>query len=152
LEVMVSLYNEIIMKPDATLPSAWRRSVITVIHKSGDRHLPQQYRPISIIPLLYKVFARLLYNRLSSILLPGQPPDQAGFRPDYSTDDHMFTFMQIFEKSHEWHVPVWTASIDFQKAFDTVEHKSLWNALHNQGVPTACIRVPTAYITIIAKL
>ena len=144
VDVLCSLYNQIV-QPDAPPPESWKRSMVTVIYKSGDKQLPQQYRPITIIPLLYKVFARLLYQRLSAFLLPAQPPAQAGFRPNYSTDDHLFTFAQIFEKSNEWKVPVWIATIDFQKAFDTVEHQSLWNALHKQ-------KVPDAYVRILAKL
>ena len=35
------------------------KTMITVLYKSGDSELPQNYRPIAIIPLLYKLFARL---------------------------------------------------------------------------------------------
>jgi hypothetical protein len=94
---------------------------------------------------MYKLFARLLYNRISIGLLSQQSPDQAGFRPGYCTDDNMFTVMQILEKANEWQVPVWIASIDFQKAFDTVEHQSLWNALRRQGVSDS-------YVNILARL
>ena len=41
----------------------------------------------------------------------------------------------IHEKSKEWNVPVWFAAVDFKKAFDTVNHKYLWLALADAGVP-----------------
>ena len=50
--VLLDLYNDII-KPTAQPPHNWKQTVSTVIFKSGDAHLPQNYRPICTIPLLY---------------------------------------------------------------------------------------------------
>ena len=132
--ILLDMYNEVI-KPDATIPDAWKRSIISVVFKSGDAELPQNYRPITIIPLLYKLFSRLLYSLLAPILDKAQPPDQAGFRPGYSTVDHLFTFGVLNEKSDEWNFRMWAAALDFKKAFDTVEHDAMWKALLLQGVP-----------------
>ena len=114
---------------------------MTVIFKSGNPRLPQNYQPIAVIPVLYKLFARMLYNRLAKILEPQQSVDQAGFRPSFSTLDHLFTLAQVSEKAHEWQKTIWLAAIDFQKAFDTVEHASLWHALADQNVPAGYIRL-----------
>ena len=92
------LYNDA-LSPTATPPAQWKQTIISVIYKSGDPQLPNNYRPIAIIPLLYKLFARLLYNRLAPILDTYQTPDQAGFRHDYSTDDHLFTTTILQEKA-----------------------------------------------------
>ena len=132
---VVGVYNEII-KPESTPPQQWKKTQIRVIYKSGDARQPQNYRPISTIPLLYKLFARLLYNRLEPTLDSQQPPDQAGFRHHYSTEDHLFTLTMIQETANEWQVPVWIATLDFKKAFDTVSHDALWTALTEQGVAT----------------
>ena len=120
-------------------------TTISVIFKSGDSQLPSNYRPIAIIPLLYKLFARLLYNRLEPLLDNHQTPDQAGFRHDYSTDDHLFTSTILHERSHEWQLPLWISAVDFKKAFDTIDHSRLWQALHNQ-------QVPPHYVTLLQSL
>ena len=99
------LYNDVI-SPTATPPAQWKQTTISVIYKSGDAQLPNNYGPIAIIPLLYKLFARLLYNRLAPTLDSHQTPDQAGFRHNYSTDDHLFTAAMIHEKSQEWQLPL----------------------------------------------
>ena len=54
------LYNDVIAQ-DNVPPSQWRQTTISVIYKSGDPQLPNNYRPIAIIPLLYKLLAQLLY-------------------------------------------------------------------------------------------
>ena len=106
-----------------------------MLYKSGDPKLPQNYRPIAIIPLLYKLFARLLYNRLEPSLDGHQSPDQAGFRQHFSTDDHLFTTAIIQETTREWQIPVWIATLDFKKAFDTVLHSAIWESLRQQDIP-----------------
>jgi len=63
-----------------------------------------------------------------------QSTDQAGFRRNFCTNDHLFTTMMIQEIAQEWQIPVWTATLDFKKAFDTVSHDTLWTALTEQNV------------------
>lgn len=134
VDVLLDLYNEI-LSGKAMAPSKWKQSVMTVIHKSGDVAKPQNYRRITIVPLLYKLFSRLLYVRLYPITDKHQCEDQAGFRKGFSTDDHTFTFSMISEKSQEFHINVWVAVLDFKKAFDTIKHDKLWEALLEQDVP-----------------
>ena len=43
------------------------------------------------------------------------------------------------ERSSEWNTEVWLALVDFEKAFDTVEHDSLWKALEELGVEPAYV-------------
>ena len=135
---LLYLYNGLI-QPNAETPKQWKQTVMTVIHKSGDPQQPSNYRPIAIIPILYKLFARLLYCRLAPQLNAEQTSDQAGFRPNFSTLDHLFVFTCIEEKAHEYNLPVWLAALDFKKAFDTVEHHHVWTALETQGITTPYI-------------
>ena len=109
--------------------------MINVLYKSGDPTLPQNYRPICIIPLLYKLFSKLLYSRLYPILDAAQCPDQAGFRNKYSTVDHMFVFGMLHEKSEEFQLNSWVAALDFKKTFDSIDQDFLWSALEEQNVP-----------------
>ena len=133
---LLRLYNDI-LKPDALPPQHWRHTTITFIYKSGDPTLPQNYIPIAIIPLLYKLFARLLYNWLTPLLDKHQTADQAGFRHNYSTEDHLYTLTILHEHAAEWQFNLWVAAIDFTKAFDSIDHDKLWQALHEQQVPTS---------------
>ena len=107
--------------------------------------LPQNYRPIAIIPILYKLFSRLIYNSLETKLDQPQCPDQAGFRHNYSTEDHLYTTTILHEKADEYQINLWTAAVDFQKAFDSVSHDKLWYTLARQDIPQP-------YIQLIRKL
>ena len=140
---LLKLFNDI-LTPDQTPPEQWRRTTISVIFKSGDPRLPGNYRPIAIVPLLYKLMSRLLCNRLAALFDSQQSPDQAGFRKGFCTEDHLFTATMLHEHSYEWQLHLWAAAIDFKKAFDCVDHDCLWEALRGQSVPAP-------YITLLQK-
>ena len=99
VDVLVILYNQVIAV-DAVPPSSWKASIVSVLHKSGERSKAENYRPITIIPLLYKPFARLLYARLHPLLDLEQSMDQAGFRPRFSTLHHLSALIFILEKAY----------------------------------------------------
>ena len=60
--------------------------------------------------------------------------EQAGFRKNFSTIDHLHTLTQIQEKAAEWQIPLWTCFIDYEKAFDSIEHDAIWKASTRQWV------------------
>ena len=58
-----------------------------------------------------------------------QAEDQAGFRKTYQTTDHLATYRIMEQKCQEWGIKMWTATVDFTKAFDSISHNSIWEAL-----------------------
>ena len=129
------------LDPHATPPDSWRLTVLTVLFKSGDPKLAKNYRPIAMIPLLYKLLTTMLGFRLGKILEPQLSRDQAGFRKHCSTVDHVFALAQLAEKTEEYRQEAWIAVVDFVKAFDSIEHDAIWKALASQGVGPECIDV-----------
>ncbi|KAI5718070.1 hypothetical protein M8J77_015738 [Diaphorina citri] len=123
------------------IPNDWNISEIVLLHKKGPKDNIANYRPISLMSVIYKLFTKIILNRIKNILDENQPPDQAGFRAGYSTMDHLFVVNQVIEKYNEYNKKLYIAFIDFNKAFDMVEHKSLMNALHQQGVPKPYIDI-----------
>ena len=124
------IFNKIIKQNEFTR-EAWKNVKIKVMYKKGD---VGNYRPICSLPALYKLFTTILYNRFSPRLDQQQAEDQAGFRSSYQTTDHLATYRKIEQKFHEWRIKMWTATIDFTKAFDSITHKSIWNALKSYGI------------------
>ena len=93
------------------------------------------------MPLLYKLLATLLQKRLTPVLDAQLSKEQAGFRKQFSTIDHLHTLTRIPEKTLEWRIPLWTCFIDYEKAFDSIEHTAIWSALAKQGVNTGYIEL-----------
>ena len=113
--------------------------------KKGDREVLGNYRPICGLPILYKLFATVLYARLAPSLHKVQPPDQAGFRPNHRCEDHLTVYRILEQRSREWGVPLYISTIDFTKAFDSIKHSAIWNSLRFYGIKPA-------YVTLLQKL
>ena len=103
--------------------------------------MPGNYRPICIIPILYKLFSKIVCARLKHVLSEAQSWDQAGFREGCSCDDHLFTVTMLADKCKEFNLPVWVAAIDFAKAFDSITHCSIFEALRAHKVAAPYINV-----------
>ena len=88
----------------------------------------------SVCSALYKLFSTSLYGRLYPVLDEKQAEDQAGFRKSYQTSDHLATYRLIEQKCIEWGIKMWTATVDFTKAFDSISHKSIWDALKSCNI------------------
>ena len=79
-EEIRTLFNEIAQQDEFT-PKSWRKIRIQVIYKKGDRENAGNYRPMCGFPILYKLFATVLYARLAPGLHRIQPPFRQGFGP-----------------------------------------------------------------------
>ena len=66
--ILADLFSSI-MKPETAVPEYWKISSIRVLFKKGDDRLPENYRPICIIPIIYKLSSRILigYIKIKSI-------------------------------------------------------------------------------------
>ena len=138
--VLLDLMNSVV-KIGAPTPQEWHDNVIKVVFKSGEMKHAKNYRPICVLPLLYKLFSIMLYRRLQPTLDKELQKDQAGFRKCFNTVDHLHAFTQIQEKTAEWQIELWTCFLDFQKAFDSVEHDAIWAALAKQNVSAGYIEI-----------
>ena len=127
-EMMRLIFNEIIKRNNFP-PEEWKKVKIKVIYKKGDVEDVSNYRPICSLPSMYKLFSTIMYGRLYPMLDQYQAEDQAGFRKTYQTTDHLATYRMLEQKSQEWGIKMWTATVDFMKAFDSISHNSIWEAL-----------------------
>ena len=64
-----------------------------------------------------------------------QNVDQAAYRKGFSTEDHLLTVSLLVQNSREYNYPLRLALVDFEKAFDSVDHGALWEVLEKQTVP-----------------
>ena len=105
-----------------------------VLFKKGDPQLPQNYQPISIIPVMAKLFSTVLYARIVDRIEDRLSEEQFGFRLGRGCSDAVHVMRMIVEKSAEWGEELWVAALDVEKAFDKVHHGALFEALLTTGI------------------
>jgi hypothetical protein len=118
-----------ILNGDLEPPEEWKRVKLTLIFESGDKQMPKNYRPISIIPVLAKLFSTILYGRIKDIIEAELDDEQFGFRRGRGCTDALHILRMVVEKSSEWGEELWIATLDVEKAFDQVHHAELFAAL-----------------------
>ena len=110
-------------------PEDWEQLEVIPTHKKGDVTLRENYRPISLLSNSYKVFAKIVQNRMKGREEEILGEEQAGFRSGRGTIDQIFTLTQIAQKYWEKNKPIYCAFIDFKQAFDSVWRENMIRVL-----------------------
>jgi hypothetical protein len=139
LESLAVIFNNFLR--DEKVPVSWCESTIVLLFKKGRKNEIENYRPISLISHVYKIFCKVVLLRIGSILEENQSVEQAGFRRSFSTNDHLLVINQIVEKYTEFQKNLHIAFIDYSKAFDSVEICHVLNALVTQNIPSKYVRL-----------
>ena len=114
------------------IPSAWRRSVINPIPKETGRVLdPLKYRGIALQCCVYKILSRIINDRVIMHLEQGDMLNsvQNGFRGSRSCQHHIFSLVNLVKQETRAGRMVFSAFVDFKKAFDLVDRDLLFQQL-----------------------
>ncbi|XP_030839466.1 uncharacterized protein LOC756419 [Strongylocentrotus purpuratus] len=90
-----------------------------------DAASPKSYRPISLLCHTYKLFGRLILNRIAPFVDEHLIPEQAGFRPGKSCTGQLLNLTQFIEDGYESKLITGAAFVDLSAAYDTVNHRIL---------------------------
>ena len=114
----------------------WNVSIVTPLHKKGDRANPDNYRAIAVSSAIGKLFSSILLERL--VLFRNahcqDPPNQLGFCKEAQTADHIFTLSTCIDKYLGKKKRLLSCFIDYRKAFDSVSREALLYKLANLGI------------------
>ena len=121
---------------EGAVPHDMRDSKIITLYKNkGERNDCNNYKGISLLGIVGKVFARVILIRLQKLTERIYPESQCGFRAKRSTIDMVFSLRQLQEKCREQQMPLYIAFIDLTKAFDLVSRDGLFKVLPKIGCP-----------------
>ena len=83
-----------------TFPECWSKGMIVPVYKKGDTDVPSNYRPITLLSAISKLFTRTLCKRISKWATENFifTEAQFGFRPSYSTTDTCFTLYLLINR------------------------------------------------------
>ena len=130
-------------------PSAWKEAKVFPLHKSGDVDSTNNYRPISILPVVSKIIERAVHNHVYSYVTQNciLNVHQSGFRPKYSTETALVDMVDDWLLNINSGQMTGVAFIVLRKAFDTVNHEILIDKLRVIGVSSITLKWFNSYLS-----
>ena len=107
------------------VPSAWKKAIVVPILKKGDSRECKNYRGISLLSIVGKVFTKIIQSRLQKHCEQSCREEQAGFRPNRGCIDQIFALRQLVEERVRCGRRTVVVFIDFKSAFDCIHWPSL---------------------------
>uniref|UniRef100_A0A2S2Q917 RNA-directed DNA polymerase from mobile element jockey n=1 Tax=Sipha flava TaxID=143950 RepID=A0A2S2Q917_9HEMI len=118
---------------DGIFPSMLKISSVTPVFKSGDKSNVTNYRPISILSHIAKLFEHLVLQSIQPSVDSVLVDEQYGFRPGRSSTSNLIVFNNFVLEAFENRSQVDVIFTDFVKAFDRVDHAILIDILYKSG-------------------
>jgi hypothetical protein len=134
---------------EGVFPQSLKIALVCAIFKKNDKTSCANYRPISLLSNIGKVFERIMYNRVERFLDEHNLiyKYQFGFRKKYSTNHALLSIIEQIRTNLDNKNFACGVFVDLQKAFDTVDHKLLLSKLSHYGIKGSANKWLGSYLT-----
>ena len=145
LDMMLPTYTNLfnIIFDNSIIPESWLVGEILPIYKNkGDIKNPENYRPITLLSCVGKLFTSIINSRLNNF---AEKQDlikncQTGFRKGFSTADNLFVINSLIEMMKSKSKKLYCVFVDYKQAFDSVWRTGLWQKLQSSNINGKCFR------------
>ena len=112
----------------------WDDHLVTLLQKKGFANRVRDFRPIAVLPVLYKVYSGVILKLASPVII-NLSSRQFAFRPGYQAHEIVYTMRSLIEKSLEWQDALFILGGDAAKAYDYARLDVALQALTDKKVP-----------------
>ena len=135
IDICVKLFNRIL--DSGEIPSDWSTGFMITLYKGKGSQLdPENYRGITLLSCVGKLFTSIVNNRLSEFMNVYHVlnENQAGFRKMYSTTHHIFTLKCLIDLCKLRKRKLFYAYVDYERGFDKINRIALWHKLIQSNI------------------
>ena len=142
------LHNDLnIAIETGTFPRNLKKADITPSHKKGCRTDKNNYRPISILPPISKLFEKLLLCQIDNYFSDKLSPLLCGFRKNYNTQMCLLSMIEKWKRTLDKSGSAGAVLTDLSKAFDCLNYDLLIAKLNCYGMDMKSLRLVYSYLT-----
>ena len=132
---------------DGTFPNSLKCADIIPIHKKDDKLDKSNYRPVSLLPIISKVYEKLILDQIASFFNSKFSSLLGGFRKKYSTQHSLFNLLQNWQKYLDKSEIIGTILMDLSKAYDVLSHELLIAKLEAYGFSLNSLKLLYSYLS-----
>jgi hypothetical protein len=143
-EPLTRLFNSSIK--ESHFPSDLKYANITPLFKKEDTTNKENYRPISILPSISKVFERIILQQITFYVNDILSPYLCGFRKGYSAHHALLRLFDKLNKSLDRKMKIGLFLMDLSKAFDCIPHELLIAKIHAYGFDKSSLKLIYSYL------
>lgn len=129
-------------------PDKMKIAKVTPIYKKGNKHDISNYRPISVLPIISKLFETTIFVQLTAYFTHNGllSPQQYGYKKNSSTELAALELIdRVIEQLNKHETPI-NLYLDLSKAFDSIDHAILLSKLRRYGVNNLSLRLIDSYL------
>ena len=130
-----------------SFPNSLKLAEVTPAYKKDGTIDKKNYRPISILPSISKIFERHLYNQIFNYIEPSLSPYLCGFRKGFNTQDCLIVMIEKWRKAIDKKEKAGAILTDLSKAFDSLDHKLLIAKLSAYGFGKTSLELISSYLS-----
>lgn len=139
IDVLVELFNEIYQT--GTIPKQWLQSTFVAIPKKPHATTCSDHRTIALMSHTLKVFLKIIHSRIVKTLENEISDTQFGFRNGMSTREALFGLNVLAQRCLDMNHDIYLCFVDFEKAFDKVQHGKLIEILNSKNIDSRNIEI-----------
>ena len=128
-------------------PENLKQADITPAYKKGKKDVKGNYRPVSILPNLSKVFEKLMFKQMSQFFQNIFSKYQCGFRKGFSTQHCLLAMLEKWKRSIDNGKMFGALLTDLSKAFDCLDHELLIAKLNAYGFSLTALKLVHSYLS-----
>ena len=141
---LANIYNS--SKNCENFPNALKAADVTPIHKAKEKIFKKNYRPVSLLPILSKVYERNMYEPIFSYFEKFMSPYLFGYRKGHSTEQCLLVMLEMWKKALDTKKVAGAILTDLSKAFDCLSHDLLIAKLEAYGFGKSALKFIYDYI------
>ena len=148
IDIHLNLITEIINDSfkNGIFPDELKLAEVSPIFKKKDSLKKENYRPVSVLSHISKIFERLMYKQIEEFMQDKLSPLLTGFRKNHSTQQCLVNMLEEWKKNLDNNKIVGSIFMDLSKAFDTINHDLLVSKLDGYGFSSTALKYIKSYL------